>query len=141
MQITITIHPSWLSKPATLGDRLAALTRAIRSLEAEYQTPMDPGRPPRADRGDAWEPTVATRADDGLDQLGAGIDDTADEDTPRDGRQLLGWCAKQVPDLKGTIMSYGRKHGLHSKIVAWSPAEVAAAYRFARQAQHRGDRS
>ena len=70
------------------------------------------------DRGDARSPAE----DQDLD----------DEDAPRDGRQFLGWASKQVPDLKGILIGYGKKKGLHSKIVEWTPQQVAAAYRFAR---------
>ncbi len=66
--------------------------------------------PARPDRGDAREP-------------------------PTDGRQLLGWAAKPIPDLKGVLIGYGKKKGLHSKIVEWTPQQVAAAYRFARARQ------
>jgi hypothetical protein len=45
---------------------------------------------------------------------------------------LLGWASKQVPDLKGMLIGYGKKNGLHSKIVEWAPQQVTAAYRFAR---------
>jgi hypothetical protein len=48
---------------------------------------------------------------------------------------LLGWASKQIPDLKGALIGWGKKKGLASKIVQWSPAEVAAAYRFARARQ------
>jgi len=85
----------------------------------EYiEEPFDPqGRAPaRPDRGDAWEPPA----------------EEPDEDAPRDGRQLLGWASKQIPDLKGVLIGYGKKKGLHSKIVEWTPQQVAAAYRFAR---------
>jgi hypothetical protein len=61
--------------------------------------------------------------------------DEPDKDAPRDGRQLLGWASKQVPDLKGILIGYGKKRGLHSKIVEWSPQQVAEAYRFARGRQ------
>ncbi len=71
---------------------------------------------PRPDRGDAWEAPA----------------EDPDEDAPRDGRQLLGWASKQIPDLKGVLIGYGKKKGLHSKIVEWTPQQVAAAYRFAR---------
>ena len=50
----------------------------------------------------------------------------------RDGRQLLGWAAKQVPDAKGVILSFGKKHGLALKVVEWTPEQVTAAYRYAR---------
>jgi hypothetical protein len=149
LQVTITVHPSWLKQPTELRGFLAALT----ALEAEYhprQTAGEPRTPVPARRvrytGPSDDDPVEyldepARGDDGLDQLGAGIDDTADEDAPRDGRQLLGWCGKQVPDQKGTIMSFGKKHGLHTKIVAWTPEQVAAAYRYARAQQNQGARS
>ena len=70
------------------------------------------------DGGDAREPTADR--------------DPTDEDAPTDGRQLLGWASKQVPDLKGILIGYGKKKGLRSKIVDWTPQQVAAAYRFAR---------
>jgi hypothetical protein len=68
---------------------------------------------------DAWEPPIG--------------DD--DQDAPTNGRQLLGWASKQVPDMKGTILSYGKRNGLRSKIVDWTPDQVNAAYRFARAAR------
>jgi hypothetical protein len=86
------------------------------------EEPFDPeGRAParpsnRPDRGDAWEPPAGD----------------PDEDAPKDGRQLLSWASKQIPDLKGVLIGYGKKKGLHSKIVEWTPQQVAAAYRFAR---------
>jgi hypothetical protein len=72
--------------------------------------------PARPDRGDAWEPPTGE----------------PDEDAPTDGRQLLGWASKQIPDLKGALIGWGKKKGLASKIVQWTPQQVAAAYRFAR---------
>ena len=71
------------------------------------------------DRGDAWEPEARGEEDS----------------PPADGRQLLGWASKQVPDLKGMLIGYGKKKGLHTKIVEWTPQQVAAAYRFARARQ------
>jgi hypothetical protein len=93
--------------------------------KADYEEPFDPERraparpTARPDRGDAWEPPTAE----------------SDEDAPTDGRQLLGWAAKPIPDLKGVLIGYGKKKGLHSKIVEWTPQQVAAAYRFARARQ------
>jgi hypothetical protein len=55
-----------------------------------------------------------------------------EEDPPTDGRQLLGWAAKQVPDAKGRVMSLGKRRGFRSKIVSWTPIQVQAAYRYAR---------
>jgi hypothetical protein len=34
--------------------------------------------------------------------------------------------------LKVVLIGYGNKKGLYSKIVEWTPQQVAAAYRFAR---------
>ena len=82
--------------------------------EASRPEPPAPARR-EPDRGDAWEPPT---------------DD--DQDAPTDGRQLLGWARKQQPDAMGTLLSYGKRNGLHSKIVAWTPEQVRAAYRHAR---------
>ena len=85
--------------------------------EPFYPERHAPARPSnRPDRGDAWEPPTGE----------------PDEDAPTDGRQLLGWASKQIPDLKGILIGYGKKKGLRSKIVEWTPQQVAAAYRFAR---------
>jgi hypothetical protein len=48
---------------------------------------------------------------------------------------LLGWASKQVPDMKGALIGWGKKKGLASKIVEWTPQQVDAAYRFARARQ------
>jgi hypothetical protein len=45
-----------------------------------------------------------------------------------------------VPDLKGALIGYGKKKGLRSKIVDWTPDQVADAYRFARARQSRSRR-
>ena len=50
---------------------------------------------------------------------------------PTDGRQLLGWAAKQDPDAKGLVISFGKKRGYPSKIVDWDDEQVKAAYRYA----------
>jgi hypothetical protein len=140
MQVTITIHPSWLMRhhAKALGQALGTALAGCRALERP--APEDSGHRP-TDHDDSAEPTRNNNNnndDDDQDQLGAGIDDSADEDAPRDGRQLLGWCAKQIPDMKGTIMSFGRKRGLHTKIVSWTPDQVLAAYRHARKNQQQG---
>ena len=140
MQVTVQIHEAWLARPEDLRRFMALLaglevpppsgagprqTAAAPAPDPEdYEEPFypeghAPARPSnRPDRGDAWEPPTGEATDD--------------EDAPTDGRQLLGWSSKQVPDAKGLILSYGRKNGLPSKIVGWSPQQVAAAYRFAR---------
>jgi hypothetical protein len=141
MQVTVQIHEAWLARPDELRRVMALLaglevpppssagprpTAPTAASDPEgYEEPFDPeGRAPvrpsnRPDRGDAWEPPTAE----------------PDEDAPTDGRQLLGWAAKQIPDLKGVLIGYGKKKGLHSKIVEWTPQQVTAAYRFARARQ------
>ena len=94
---------------------------SFRPQPSDEEEPFDPEAhaPARPDRGDAWEPPTGE----------------PDEDAPTDGRQLLGWASKQVPDLKGILIGYGKKKGLRSKIVEWTPDQVNAAYRFARARQ------
>jgi hypothetical protein len=118
-----------------------AITIHIDTEDPRYQGTMDivkllgplPAHPgPATDRGDAWEPP-----DEGPRRSSY---QDAEEDEPRDGRQLLGWASKQIPDMKGTILSFGKKHGLASKIVSWTENQVQVAYRFARQKQQQGAR-
>ena len=138
MQVTVQIHEAWLARPEDLRRIMALLAglevpppgsaSAARPASEPYDPREDleepfypedraPARPTaRPDRGDAWEPPTGE----------------PDEDAPTDGRQLLGWASKQIPDLKGVLIGYGKKKGLRSKIVEWTPQQVAAAYRFAR---------
>ena len=139
MQVTVSIHEAWFARPEDLRRVLALLagleipppgtgTTARPVAEPhdsreDYEEPFDPERraPARRepDRGDAWEPPT----------------DDDEKDAPTNGRQLLGWASKQVPDLKGTLLSFGKRNGLRSKIVDWTPDQVNAAYRFARAAR------
>jgi hypothetical protein len=64
-------------------------------------------------------------------------DEFEEPHAPNDGRQLLGWAAKQVPDAKGLVISFGRKRGYPPKIVDWDDEQVLAAYRFAKRQQGR----
>ena len=136
MEVTVTIHEAWLARPEDLRKVMALLTglegpppsgagprqTAPASDPEDYEEPFypeehAPARPSnRPDRGDTWEPPTGE----------------PDEDAPTDGRQLLGWASKQIPDLKGILIGYGKKKGLRSKIVEWTPDQVNAAYRFAR---------
>jgi hypothetical protein len=97
------------------------------------------------DRGDAWEPPF-----DAFQELPRGYpgltpnprtsagpepeEEDPEESPPADGRQLLGWAAKQDPDAKGTVMSFGKRNGFPSKIVSWTEEQVRAAYRHAKGA-------
>jgi hypothetical protein len=135
MEVTVTIHEAWLARPEDLRRVMALLAGlevpppgagprqtapAAAPDPEDYEESFDPegrasvrGKP---DRGDAWEPE--TRGEE--------------DSPPADGRQLLGWAGKQVPDMKGPIIGWGKKKGLHTKIVEWTPQQVVAAYRFAR---------
>jgi hypothetical protein len=158
VQVTVTIHEAWFARPEDLRRVLALLaglevpppgmgTAARPVAVTEPHDPREdlsddtvtrrqgdkvnrPAGPPavtlspphrvtlssQPDRGDAWEPPA----------------DDDDQNAPTNGRQLLGWASKQVPDLKGTLLSFGKRNGLKSKIVDWTPEQVRAAYRFAR---------
>jgi hypothetical protein len=135
MEVTVTIHEAWLARPEDLRKVIALLaglegpppgagprqTAPVPDPDDDEE-PFPEGRAParrEPDRGDAWEPE--TRGEE--------------DSPPADGRQLLGWASKQVPDMKGMLIGYGKKKGLHTKIVEWTPQQVAAAYRFARARQ------
>ena len=155
MHVNVAIHPSWLGRPEELGRRLAALTL----LERTAPPGREPGDddepyPPSQVAGDGWRvagtdqadgfspathhPSPAThdypeRQAPARSGRGPGHRDDSEGSPPTDGRQLLGWAGKQVPDMKGPIIGWGKKKGLHSKIVEWTPQQVAEAYRFARR--------
>ena len=78
--------------------------------------------------------------DDDRSQASHDDDEEGEEDPPTDGRQLLGWCAKQVPDAKGKVIGYGKKRGFPGRVVDWRPDQVDAAYRFARSRSARSRR-
>jgi hypothetical protein len=108
--------------------------------EATRPEPHAPARR-EPDRGDAWEPPF-----DEFQELPRGYpgstpsprtsaepeEEDPEENPPEDGRQLLGWAAKQQPDAKGAVMSFGKRNGYPSKIVSWTAEQVRAAYRHAR---------
>jgi hypothetical protein len=135
MQVTVTVHESWLRRPDSLRQMIAVLD----GLEQPAPAPREPGDddddaypPDRFDDPEASAPAPARRAPGRAETRDQDLDD---EDAPRDGRQLLGWAGKQDPDMKGPIIGWGKKKGLHTKVVEWSPQQVADAYRFARRQQ------
>jgi hypothetical protein len=140
MNLSIHIHSTWLKHPHELRNQLAVLA----ALETPFPGSIDPESPDESfypedhaparsqewDRGDSWEPPLGPRPSTGSSPSPAEADSP-----PADGRQLLGWASKQVPDMKGTLISFGKKKGLHSKIMSWTPQQVAAAYQYARGRQ------
>ena len=141
MKITIEIHDAWLGRPedlrkilATIAGlecpptgagagprRPAARTTPARTWRSRSTRKTGPGAATATD-GTRGTTTAARRA--------TTIDE--EEDPPTDGRQLLGWAAKQVPDAKGRVIAVGKKRGYPSRILDWTPQQVAAAYRTAR---------
>jgi hypothetical protein len=148
MRLTIEIHAAWLARPEDLRRVLALLADLERppagtgpanrphDPRAEREEPSGPGDRPRSRNGRESE-------DDARSQAHRDDDDAEGEaeDPPTDGRQLLGWCAKQVPDAKGKVIGYGKKRGFPGRVVDWRPDQVEEAYRFARSRPSRSRRS
>jgi hypothetical protein len=151
MRLTIEIHDAWLARPEDLRKILTTLAGLEdpppqkaegRRLKAESNgagpdgsAPIQPSAfSPQPSRYPGDDDRSQASDDDDVDEQGR------DEDPPTDGRQLLGWCAKQVPDAKGMVIGYGKKRGFPSRVVDWRPDQVAAAYRFARSRPARSRR-
>ena len=136
MTLTIEIHDAWLARPEDLR-RVMALLAGLEDPPAGTG-PADRMSDPREEREEPARPEGRPRGRRGRypgddDRSQASHDeDEEDEDPPIDGRQLLGWAAKQVPDAKGRVTAVGRKRGFPSRILDWTPQQVAAAYRSAR---------
>ena len=58
----------------------------------------------------------------------------AAEDAPADGRQLFGWARKQPSDMKGWIITYGKKNKFQGNVIDWNESQVARAYAAAKKA-------
>ena len=142
MKIEVEIHESWLNDDAFHYwiARAARLSKP-RPADAAHEDRRDAGEgnppDPSDGRGDAWEPPAGgpqPRQQHHQEQHHQ-EQHQEQESPPADGRQLLGWASKQVPDAKGPLLSYAKKRGLPSKIVTWSPDQVNSAYRFLRARQ------
>jgi hypothetical protein len=114
------------SRPVTVAVSASSPAPSARIKAA----PSQAARPEY--RGSA--PSRGRRAGDDHDD-GGDLDDEGRP--PTDGRQLLGWAAKQDPDAKGLVISFGKKKGYPPKIVDWDDDQVRAAYRYARGQQGR----
>jgi hypothetical protein len=122
MRLTIEIHDAWLVRPEDLWKILATLA----GLE-DPPTGAGPVDRRHGPREEPAEPEDQSRGRNGRypgddDRSQASDDDDIDdegreEDPPTDGRQLLGWAAKQVPDAKGAVIGYGKKRGYPSRIL------------------------
>jgi len=143
MQITVTIHEAWLTR----ADEFRRIMALLAGLEIPPPGPAAEPHDPREDLVERFDPeeraparsrwtaeSLTPLAHPGDDDEAQARDDE-DQDAPSDGRQLMGWARKQDPDALGTILSYGKRNRLKSKIVDWTPDQVNAAYRFARAQQ------
>ena len=102
-----------------------------RPARAQPQSPPSPSASDRRDYRSPGPPRGRRDPDDFRGESGE------DRVAPSDGRQLLGWAAKQDPDAKGLVISFGKRKGFPPKIVDWDDEQVRAAYRFARERQGR----
>ena len=138
MKLTIEIHDGWLGRPEepaedpdhARGSGMPADGR--RRPTAGPRPPRGPGgaiRPGRPAPGPQRKRSVPGER---RPQPGERRHGRRGGGSPTDGRQLLGWAAKQVPDAKGRVISVGKKRGYPSRILDWTPQQVAAAYRTAR---------
>ena len=145
MTLTIEIHDAWLARPEDLRKILATLAGledppagtgpADRTHDPREESVEPEGRPRgRNGRHSGDDDRSQASDDDDVDDQGE------EEDPPTDGRQLLGWAAKQVPDAKGMVIGHGKKRGYPSRILDWTPQQVAAAYRAARSGPARSRR-
>lgn len=140
MRLTIEIHDGWLGRPDDLRKILTTLAglecppkgRHQVEASAPVTEPPDPESPPRGRSRNGRHPGDDDRSqamhDDDDDQA----ENLDEEDPPTDGRQLLGWAARQIPDAKGRVIGFGKKRGYPPRILDWSPHQVEAAYRAAR---------
>jgi len=119
--------------------KLEAATPKQTVLESETNGPPPPAAPPAARpaapprrAGPAIPPPSPDEDFDELDD--AQVEDEADEDAPADGRQLFGWARKQPSDMKGWIITYGKKNKFKGNVIDWNESQVARAYVAAKQA-------
>jgi hypothetical protein len=142
MQVTVSIHEAWFARPEDLRRVMALLAGLEIPPPGTAARPIAELHDPREDLEEPFDPEG--RAPAPARSRWTGDDDEAqardDEDAPTDGRQLLGWARKQEPDAMGTLLSYGKRNGLRSKVVDWTPEQVRAAYRHARGTRPSTDR-
>jgi hypothetical protein len=138
MKITIEIHDGWLGRPEDLRKILATIAglEGPPAAGGAVAGPR-PAHDPREDLEEPFDPEDRPRGRNGRypgddDRSQASDDHDEEEDPPTDGRQLLGWAAKQVPDAKGLVISFGKRKGYPTKIVDWDDEQVRTAYRYAR---------
>jgi hypothetical protein len=135
--LTIEIHDARLSRPESLQKILPTLAELERPPTGSGPRPASPpARDPGEEQEEPFAPEDRPRGRNGRypgdDDRSQTSHDDDQEDPPTDGRQLLGWAAKQVPDAEGRVIAVGKKRGYPSRILDWTPQQVTAAYRYAR---------
>jgi hypothetical protein len=105
---------------ARLGNGQAA---APAALHATPSTPTRPSRPPAPQLPPTTTPDRFNEEDDAGD----------DDDTPRNGSQLLGWARKQRDDCMGFIITLGKKQKFAGRVVEWKVDQVLEAFHATKQ--------
>jgi hypothetical protein len=119
-------------------DRLQGGASRIDSAQRPATSPAPDARPRAAASQGGRRDYRAPAPPRGRRDIGDDDGDLGeDRHTPTDGRQLLGWAAKQDPDAKGLVISFGTRKGFPPKIVDWDDEQVRAAYRYAKGQQGR----
>ena len=99
MKLTIEIHDGWLGRPEDLRKILTTL--AGLECPPAGSGPRPTSAPAREDLEESLDPEDRPRGRNGRypgddDRSQASGDEEEAESPPTDGRQLLGWAAKQV---------------------------------------------
>ncbi|MHB1561686.1 MAG: hypothetical protein ACYC61_29910 [Isosphaeraceae bacterium] len=138
----VRIRDRWLEMcENTVDDEIDRLrTTAVRPpAPSSPRAQSVPSRSTGHEGRTAAPPPATTPARRARDEFDRDDDRNLDGEgaAPTNGRQLLGWAAKQDPDAKGLVFSFGKKKGYPSRIVDWTDDQVQTAYRFARDRQMR----
>jgi hypothetical protein len=132
----LRVRDHWLGIcEATVDDELGRLQAGPAPRRSGSATASSPG----PDAGPRSGSSRSARPGDRSSASPRGRRDPGDDDegddggrAPADGRQLLGWAAKQDPDAKSVVIAFGKRKGYPPKIVDWDDEQVRAAYRYAR---------
>jgi hypothetical protein len=132
----LRVRDHWLGIcEATVDDELGRLQAAPAPRRSGLATASSPGPDAGPRPGSSRSARPGDRSSASLRGRRDPVDDDERDDegrAPADGRQLLGWAAKQDPDAKGVVIAFGKKKGYPPKIVDWDDEQVRAAYRYAR---------
>jgi len=127
----LRLRDHWLGLcEATVDDELARLRGTRAGGGNGHAAPTRYAEPEReAPRPERQAPARSARGRVEPEDID---DQEEDEKPPTDGRQLLGWAAKQRPDAKPEVISYGQQKRIKGKVIDWTPQQVRAAYNHVR---------